>query len=715
MQTALRPPLAEGTSHVAPSSMPRTLPDMLLGSCAPAAPADASASSPGGRRGRAPRYGPNATTDSDSDCDEASALLSHSVPKATDVAGEGITVSEGAPDAQRTRVRELMRRRGVDVDTVPARSTKNPSYSPPVSSAAPPRGGGHSMLGDRQIRGSIVGLLPSEAACCITGGSAPPPPPTKAPQPQQEGAKGLYQRRIVTPPPHISKSALRKAVALFRFILFPDYLWQPERHRHAPVDAAAAVPAPLSPDGTAVEAGPTSPSPNGAVPHYFERSPLADARVSERHRVLRSMVTALKGTTPPTNEVLGAAASAPPQEPHSCPQREDAKERDEAVLAALIRLTEILEVQIYRGFLAVAYEDGIRNGGVHRSKASTVRPVRKEGNNGGRPKFDLNWLPDLNAPTESAAVAAGGCTCVCSVADPAALRVRARNIAMFLIERLPKLRILLHLDVEAVFLHDVAAHSIGEVVLCYPGIYFMAHQRLAHELYLLGAPNHVTRLLTEIAHTKTGIDIHPHTSIGHSFFMDHCTGIVIGATSIIGNRVSIYQGVTLGAKAFPLDPVTGEKIKNLPRHPIIEDDVTIYANASVLGRVTIGAGSVIGGNVWLAKSIPPSTTVLQGPTHLKMIASKKDANADSAAAKGKGKAASTSPSPPSPATGASPVDATSPPSMGSVDAEGAGAHGYPSRDVAEVSDEAPEKQSGGGAMRRHRAAHLLGESFVSHL
>eukprot|EP00744_Colponema_vietnamica_P009230 GILI01013148.1.p1 GENE.GILI01013148.1~~GILI01013148.1.p1 ORF type:complete len:401 (+),score=75.91 GILI01013148.1:148-1203(+) len=348
-------------------------------------------------------------------------------------------------------------------------------------------------------------------------------------------------------------------------------------------------------------------------------------------------------------------------------------------------------MQIYRALLSVAYEERTsRRGfgaavGIHNSKAAKpkVRPIRKEGNNGGRPKFDLNWLPDHTAPTASAVVAAEGYPT--GVTDPAALHRRARNIVMFLIERLPKLRVLLHLDVEAVFLHDVAANSIGEVVLCYPGIYFMVHQRLAHELYLLGAPNHVTRLLTEIAHTKTGIDIHPHTSIGHSFFMDHCTGIVVGATSIIGNRVSIYQGVTLGAKAFPLDPETGEKIKNLPRHPVIEDDVTIYANASVLGRVTIGSGSVIGGNVWLAQSVPSNTTVLQGPVNLRIV-SDEEAKQQRKGAKEPKKQAGTKDQ--------NKAKVVAPPTASASASEGDG-------------------DSHVAGIGRHRAAHMLGESFLS--
>lgn len=179
----------------------------------------------------------------------------------------------------------------------------------------------------------------------------------------------------------------------------------------------------------------------------------------------------------------------------------------------------------------------------------------------------------------------------------------------FLLCRLPKVKVLLKLDVDALYDNDVAAESKCEIVMCYPGITCMLHQRIAHELFLLGAPNNVTRMLTEMAHSLTGIDIHPHTSVGHHFFVDHGTGVVIGATAIIGNYVCIYQGVTLGAKSFPVDPSTGQRIKFLPRHPIIGDRVTIYSNAVVLGRITIGKGSTIAGNAWVTNSVPPNSTV----------------------------------------------------------------------------------------------------------
>ncbi|CAJ1022772.1 Bacterial transferase hexapeptide (six repeats), putative [Leishmania lindenbergi] len=184
-------------------------------------------------------------------------------------------------------------------------------------------------------------------------------------------------------------------------------------------------------------------------------------------------------------------------------------------------------------------------------------------------------------------------------------------VTKFVVERLAHVRWLLHTDVEAIFNGDVAASSPSEVVLCYPGLRCMVHQRVAHQLHLLGVPQNFTRMLTEMAHSETGIDIHPNTTIGHHFFIDHGTGIVIGATAVIGNGVSIYQGVTLGARSFPIDKKTGERIRDLPRHPVIEDGVTLYANAVVLGRVTIGERSTIGGNCWVVRDVPPFSAIVQ--------------------------------------------------------------------------------------------------------
>lgn len=174
---------------------------------------------------------------------------------------------------------------------------------------------------------------------------------------------------------------------------------------------------------------------------------------------------------------------------------------------------------------------------------------------------------------------------------------------------LPEVRAALDLDVMAAYQGDPAAHSVDEVLLCYPGVAAMIHHRLANVLYRLGVPM-LARIVAEIAHADTGIDIHPGATIGRSFFIDHGTGVVIGETAIIGDRVRLYQMVTLGAKRFPPGE-NGELKKGLPRHPLIEDDVVIYAGATILGRVTIGKGSTIGGNVWLTRSVPPGSNVTQ--------------------------------------------------------------------------------------------------------
>jgi serine O-acetyltransferase len=183
----------------------------------------------------------------------------------------------------------------------------------------------------------------------------------------------------------------------------------------------------------------------------------------------------------------------------------------------------------------------------------------------------------------------------------------ARIIGIFA-ARLPDLRILLDTDVEAAFEGDPAARSVDEVLICYPSILAIIHHRLAHELHGLGAPL-VARIISEVAHSKTGIDIHPGASIGERFFVDHGTGVVIGETAIIGKRVRLYQGVTLGARSFTVDEQG--KLKAEPRHPVVEDDVIIYSGATILGRIIIGSGSVIGGNVWLTHSVPAGSNVQQ--------------------------------------------------------------------------------------------------------
>ncbi len=177
---------------------------------------------------------------------------------------------------------------------------------------------------------------------------------------------------------------------------------------------------------------------------------------------------------------------------------------------------------------------------------------------------------------------------------------------------LPALRGLLVSDLRAAFHGDPAATSLAEVLLCYPGTIAIMYHRFAHGLYLLGA-RFVARMIADIAHSLTGIDIHPGAAIGGSFFIDHGTGVVIGETAVIGQRVRLYQAVTLGARRFPADE-TGALIKGKARHPIIEDDVVIYAGATVLGRITVGRGSTIGGSVWLTHSVPPGSNISQAQT-----------------------------------------------------------------------------------------------------
>jgi serine O-acetyltransferase len=191
----------------------------------------------------------------------------------------------------------------------------------------------------------------------------------------------------------------------------------------------------------------------------------------------------------------------------------------------------------------------------------------------------------------------------------ASLDARAIQIVRDFALALPSIRVLLDSDVTAAYEGDPAAHSVDEVLLCYPGIEAVICHRLAHELHRLGVPL-LARFVAEIAHGNTGIDIHPGATIGPGFFIDHGTGVVIGETAVIGARVRIYQAVTLGAKSFPLD-ACGRPIKGLARHPIVEDDVVIYAGATVLGRVTIGRGASIGGNVWVTHDVSPQAHVTQ--------------------------------------------------------------------------------------------------------
>jgi serine O-acetyltransferase len=186
---------------------------------------------------------------------------------------------------------------------------------------------------------------------------------------------------------------------------------------------------------------------------------------------------------------------------------------------------------------------------------------------------------------------------------------QAISIARQFATQLPVVRKLLDTDIQAAFEGDPAARSPDEVLVCYPGITAIIHHRLAHILYDLGAPL-VARIISEIAHSATGIDLHPGAQIGESFFIDHGTGVVIGETAIIGKNVRVYQAVTLGAKRFEKDS-TGLLVKGAARHPIVEDNVVIYAGATILGRITIGQGSTIGGNVWLTHTVPPNSSITQ--------------------------------------------------------------------------------------------------------
>ena len=198
---------------------------------------------------------------------------------------------------------------------------------------------------------------------------------------------------------------------------------------------------------------------------------------------------------------------------------------------------------------------------------------------------------------------------LCFAEKSACAHDEAENIASEFIGRLPHLRRLLATDVVAAYEGDPAATSYGEVISCYPAIRAIMGYRVAHELHLLGVPL-IPRIITEMAHSETGIDIHPAATIGSHFTIDHGTGVVIGATCIIGNHVKLYQGVTLGAKSFPLD-ANGNPIKGIDRHPILEDNVIVYSNSTILGRITIGHDAIIGGNVWVTEDVASGAKVLQ--------------------------------------------------------------------------------------------------------
>ena len=191
-------------------------------------------------------------------------------------------------------------------------------------------------------------------------------------------------------------------------------------------------------------------------------------------------------------------------------------------------------------------------------------------------------------------------------------REKAEKIALDFVNGLSELRRILITDVNAAYLGDPAANSVGEVIFCYPAIRAISSYRIAHSLFTLGVPI-IPRMITEMAHSETGIDINPEAVIGEYFTIDHGTGVVIGSTSIIGNNVKLFQGVTLGAKSFPLDE-NGNPVKGIPRHPIVEDNVIIYSNATILGRIIVGHDSVIGGNIWVTNDLPPYSRVIQTKT-----------------------------------------------------------------------------------------------------
>lgn len=192
---------------------------------------------------------------------------------------------------------------------------------------------------------------------------------------------------------------------------------------------------------------------------------------------------------------------------------------------------------------------------------------------------------------------------------PQDLAQTAGELACTFIGRLPELRRTLQKDVVAAYNGDPAAKSHGEVIFCYPGLKAIFNYRMAHALLQMGVPV-IPRIITEMAHSETGIDIHPGAQIGEYFTIDHGTGVVIGETAVIGNNVKMYQGVTLGAKSFPLDK-DGNPIKGIQRHPHIGNDVIIYSNASILGNITIGDGAVIGGNIWVDTDVPAGARILQ--------------------------------------------------------------------------------------------------------
>ena len=190
---------------------------------------------------------------------------------------------------------------------------------------------------------------------------------------------------------------------------------------------------------------------------------------------------------------------------------------------------------------------------------------------------------------------------------------QSNEAALAFMNTLPEIRRLLAGDAKAAYEGDPAAQSSGETIFCYPSLRAMLHHRIAHELHKLGVPM-IPRMISEMAHGQTGIDIHPGAAVGEEFFIDHGTGVVIGETSIIGRNCRLYQGVTLGALSFPKNP-DGTLIKGIPRHPILEDNVTVYAGATILGRITVGRGAIVGGNMWITADVPAGARISQEKPH----------------------------------------------------------------------------------------------------
>lgn len=186
---------------------------------------------------------------------------------------------------------------------------------------------------------------------------------------------------------------------------------------------------------------------------------------------------------------------------------------------------------------------------------------------------------------------------------------QAEKLSEAFISTLPEMRCMLATDAEAAYNGDPAAQNINEVIFCYPGFRAIGNYRIAHQLYKLGVP-FIPRMITEMAHSETGIDIHPGAQIGHYFSIDHGTGTVIGETSVIGNNVRIFQGVSLAGEKLPPDE-NGNAIRGVPRHPILEDNVTVYSNATLLGKIRVGKGATICGNVWITGDVPPGAVITQ--------------------------------------------------------------------------------------------------------